>query len=199
MTRLTIYSAFLLSLLLAASSPAADEPIRDVPHPKNPKRIVYLCDASKSMKEKFPIFALELIKAVEALEPDKSFTIIFTVDGKAVALGKDLLAASSENKQKATEFIKKLVPSGISTTIPGLRAAFAVNPDVIYFATDAAFGDRDQAINETRKLNKDKRVKIDTIAFFDRGEAYEIALKQIADENAGLFKFVSSEEIKPRR
>ena len=44
-------------------------------------------------------------------------------------------------------------------------------------------------------MNKDKKVKINTIAFMDRGEEYEKLLKQIADENGGLFKFVSDTEL----
>ena len=64
-----------------------------------------------------------------------------------------------------------------------------------YILTDGDFPNNDQVIAEIRRLNKDKKVKINTIAFMDRGEAYEKLLKQIADENGGLFKFVSDSDL----
>src|SRR4051794_11785638 len=85
---------------------AADEKIRDAPA-TNPKRVVYLCDASKSMKEKFALFGRELSKAIQLLKLEQSFTIIFLVDGKAVSMTKDLVPASPENKRKGVDFIKK--------------------------------------------------------------------------------------------
>lgn len=196
MTRFTILSGLFLFIALIGSSPA-DEPVRDVRPEKNSKRVAYVCDASKSMKDKLAVFRPELIKAIESLKPEQSFTIIFQVDGKAVALGKDLLPASAENKAKAVEFVKKVVPAGASASVPGLRAAFACKPDVIYFTTDGDFADRDRAIAEARALNKDKHVRINTIAVFDREEAYMKVLKQLADENGGLFKFVSKEDLEP--
>ena len=68
---------------------------------------------------------------------------------------------------------------------------------MIYILTDGDFPNNAQVLEELRKLNKDKRVKINTIAFMDRGEAYEKLLKQIADENGGAFKFVSDQELDP--
>ena len=70
-----------------------------------------------------------------------------------------------------------------------------MGPQLIYMLTDGDFPDNNRVIEEIRKLNKDKKVKINTIAFMDRGEQYEKLLKQIADENGGLFKFVSDAEL----
>jgi hypothetical protein len=195
-TRLTIYSALLLSLMLTASSPA-DGPVRDVPPVTNPKRVVFLCDASKTMKDRFAVFAPEITKAVNALEPGQSFNIIFLINGKVVSLGQTLLPASKENKTKAADFVKKAVPAGATTAAPGMRAAFAVKPEVIYFATDGGFTDTDQLIQATHTLNKEKRVRIDTLAIFNRSERYEGVLKQIAEENGGMFKFIGNDERAP--
>jgi hypothetical protein len=98
-------------------------------------------------------------------------------------------------KRKAYDFLDKTAPHGSSDPIPGLKAAFAAQPQLIYMLTDGDFPNNAQLLEELRKLNKDKKVKINTIAFMDRGEEYEKLLKQIADENGGLFKFVSDTEL----
>jgi hypothetical protein len=191
--------ALIASLTIITTARAADEKFRDAPPPDahRPTRIVYLCDASKSMKDKYAVFGPEINKAIQSLDPGQSFTIIFLVDGKAVPMNDKLLSASPENKRKAAEFIDKVTPAGVGDPIPGLRAAFAAKPERIYFATDGGFTNRDELLKEARALNnKEKRpVAINTIAVFDRGEEYEKLLKQIADESGGLFKFVSKADL----
>ena len=196
MTRLTFYATLLLSLALQSLSPAADGPIRDVPPAHNPpRRIVFLCDASKTMKDRWAVFVPEITKGVNALEPGQSFNIIFLINGKVVSMGQNLLPATKENKTRAAAFVQKAVPAGATTAAAGLRAAFAAKPEAIYFTTDGGFTDTDQLIQATHTLNKDKRVRIDTIAVFNRSEKYENVLKQIADENGGMFKFVTNDEV----
>ena len=51
-------------------------------------------------------------------------------------------------------------------------------------------------LEEIRKLNAGKGVRINTIAFMDRGEEYEQLLRTIAEENGGVFKFVSDAEFR---
>jgi len=79
--------------------------------------------------------------------------------------------------------------------IPGLRAAFAAEPQLIYLLTDGDFPNNTAVLEEIRKLNAARRVKINTIAFMDHGEEYERTLKQIADENGGVFRFVGEGEL----
>ena len=66
--------------------------------------------------------------------------------------------------------------------------------------TDGDFPNNAAVIEEVRKLNAtrqgNQKVKINTIAFGDRGEEYEKMLKQVADENGGLFKFVTDSDLK---
>jgi hypothetical protein len=40
-------------------------------------------------------------------------------------------------------------------------------------------------------------VKINTIAFMDRGEEYEKLLNQVAEENGGAFRFIEERELQP--
>lgn len=162
----------------------------------NAMKVVYLCDSSGSMMTKFDTLRQELRKAADGLKPIQSFDIIFFSEDNFVALdNKSLLLATPETKRKAYDFLDKTAPHGSSDPIPGLRAAFATNPQLIYMLTDGDFPNNNQVLEELRKLNKDKKVKINTIAFMDRGEEYEKLLKQIADEHGGLFKFVSDTEL----
>jgi hypothetical protein len=161
----------------------------------NAMQVVYLCDSSGSMMNKFDTLRQELRKAADGLKPIQSFDIIFFSEDKFVALDKQLMLAVPEAKRKAYDFLDKTAPHGSSDPIPGLTAAFAAKPQLIYILTDGDFPNNDQVIAEIRRLNKDKKVKINTIAFMDRGEAYEKLLKQIADENGGLFKFVSDSDL----
>ncbi|MDB5321118.1 MAG: hypothetical protein JWN40_2749 [Phycisphaerales bacterium] len=161
----------------------------------NAMKVVYLCDSSGSMMNKFDTLRQELRKAADTLKPIQSFDIIFFSEDSFVALDKQLMLATPEVKRKAYDFLDKTAPHGSSDPIPGLKAAFATQPQLIYMLTDGDFPNNAQMLEELRKLNKDKKVKINTIAFMDRGEEYEKLLKQIADENGGLFKFVSDSEL----
>jgi hypothetical protein len=161
----------------------------------NAMKVVYLCDSSGSMMNKFDTLRNELRKACDTLKPVQAFDIIFFSEDKFIALDKELLLAVPETKRKAYDFLDKTAPHGSSDPIPGIQAAFKAGPQLIYMLTDGDFPNNQQVIEEIRKLNKDKRVKINTIAFMDRGEAYEKLLKQIADENGGLFKFVSDTDL----
>jgi uncharacterized protein with von Willebrand factor type A (vWA) domain len=147
------------------------------------------------MMNKFDTLRQELRKACDALKPVQAFDIIFFSEDKFLALDRELLLAVPETKRKAYDFLDKTAPHGSSDPIPGIQAAFKAGPQLIYILTDGDFPNNDQVIQEIRKLNKDKKVKINTIAFMDRGEAYEKLLKQIADENGGLFKFVSDTDL----
>lgn len=162
----------------------------------NAMKVLYLCDSSGSMMNKFDTLRMELRKAVDTLKPIQAFDIIFFSEDNYLAMDKGLLNAIPETKRKAYDFLDKTSPHGSSDPIPGLRAAFATQPQLIYMLTDGDFPNNAQVIEEIRKLNAAKKVKINTIAFMDRGEEYEKLLKQIADENGGLFKFVSDSDLR---
>ena len=54
-------------------------------------------------------------------------------------------------------------------------------------------------IDAARKLNENKRVTINAIVLAQPTPACEKALKQLVDENSGIYKFVGDEEIKGNR
>jgi len=161
----------------------------------NAMQVVYLCDSSGSMMNKFDTLRQQLRKAADTLKPIQAFDIMFFSEDTVVALDKQLMLATPETKRKAYDFLDKTAPHGSSDPIPGLRAAFATRPQLVYILTDGDFPNNAQVLEELRKLNRDKKVKINTIAFMDRGEEYEKLLKQIAEENGGVFKFVADADL----
>jgi hypothetical protein len=176
---------------------SSDVAFLNTPPIRGVHRLVFLCDASGSMMNKFDALRQELRKAIDHLRPIQSFDVIFFSADRYVALDKQLVLAIPEAKRKAFDFLDKTAPHDSSDPIPGLRAAFATQPELIYLLTDGDFSNNDQVLEEIRKLNKDKKVQISTIAFMDRGEAYEKLLQQIADDNRGTFKFVSEQDLNP--
>jgi hypothetical protein len=146
---------------------------------------------------KFDTLRQELRKAVDRLKGGQAFDIIFFSADRYVALDEQLLLALPETKRRAFDFLDKTAPHDSSDPIPGLRAAFATKPELIYMLTDGDFPNNAQVLAEIRKLNALHNVKINTIAFMDRGEEYEKLLKQVAEENGGAFKFVEERELQP--
>ncbi|HSI36295.1 MAG TPA: VWA domain-containing protein [Tepidisphaeraceae bacterium] len=164
--------------------------------PGNARRVVYLCDSSGSMMTNFDSLRDQLRRAVDALRPIQEFDVVFFAEDSYKALDRQLVRALPETKRNAHDFLDRVTPSGTSDPLPGLRAAFALQPQLVYLLTDGDFPDNAKTLAEIRKLNADKRVKINTIAFVGRGDEYEKLLKQIADENGGIFKFVDEADMR---
>jgi hypothetical protein len=158
-------------------------------------KVVFLCDASGSMISKFDTLRQELRRAVDRLRPTQQFDIVFFSAERYVALDGQLLYALPENKRRAYDFLEKVAPHDSSNPIPGLRAAFSANPELIYMLTDGDFPNNPELLAEVKKLNARKRVRINTIAFIDPGEEYEKLLGRIATENGGTFKFVAEKDL----
>ena len=76
-----------------------------------------------------------------------------------------------------------------------LEAAFKLQPDVIYFLCDGNFDKRLVDI-VTNDLNKDKKVRINTLMWVSTDPDCEKQLKEIAKKNGGVYKFVSEKDLK---
>ncbi len=161
------------------------------------RKVLFLCDSSGSMMNKFDVLRVEIRKSIDVLRPVQSFDVIFFSNDSFVALDRQLLPAVPETKRKAFEFLEGVTPRSTSDPIPGLRAAFAANPQLIYMLTDGDFPNNQQVLEEVRKLQARRavKIKINTIAFMDRGDDYEKLLKSIAEESGGLFKFVADTDL----
>lgn len=203
-------AAFILTFVAAAGLGRADEPNpyapggdgwREIPSPRKSlghgaKSAVFIIDCSESMKAHSDLLKEQLQKTLEGLPAESSFAIMTFADGKCEMVDKKLLVATPANKQKAHEFLTKMKPKGKPDPIAALRAAFAAKPEAVYLLTAGNFSKNKEVIAEIRKLNDTPKVRIDTIEFCNRDHDCEQLMQEIAEENGGLFKFVSDSELK---
>ncbi|MGB7161492.1 MAG: hypothetical protein WBD40_25760, partial [Tepidisphaeraceae bacterium] len=171
----------------------------------NARRVVYVCDATGTMLGlKFKLLQKQLYKAMDILKPIQGFNVIFFKGGDSDAewsnpFAEELVVANPQNKQKVRGFIETFQVVGKGTNpLPALRLAFAQKPQLVYFLTDGEFNNvvgYDQVLAEVRKLNADKSVKVNTIAFMSEDEKAEQALQTMARENGGRFVKVSDRDL----
>jgi hypothetical protein len=167
----------------------------------NAKRVVYVCDASGSMVNRMAALKNELRRSVEVLQPIQAFNIIFFHEDKVQAASHDgLLMASPGNKEKSATFLTTVQSSGSTDPVPALTLAFHQRPQLVYLLTDGDFPDNNAVIRAIRNLNRDKKVRLNTIAFISSADAeaaksFVAILQQIAKENGGQFKLVSENDV----
>ncbi|HEY7088003.1 MAG TPA: hypothetical protein VH518_07930 [Tepidisphaeraceae bacterium] len=165
----------------------------------NAKRVVYICDASGSMMDVFWRVKNELRKAVEVLKPIQAFNVIFFSDVEITALTKkDLLMATPVNKRKAFELSESMSSAGITDPLPAIRLAFEQQPELIYVLTDGFDNvvSFDAVINEFRKLNPAKKVRVNTILIRSTANAeLEKVVRTIASENGGVCKIIDRQDL----
>lgn len=166
----------------------------------NARFISFVCDASGSMLVKMPALKLELSKVVHNLKPIQSFGVIFFQESASDLKYLDtvLLPANPENKRKFDKFMSEVVTKGQTDPIPGIELAFRQHPQLIYLLTDGDFPDNNAVLAKIRELDKDKKVKINTIAFIDKSDkdvAFKQLLQTIAKETGGTFRLVNEEDL----
>lgn len=168
----------------------------------NARTVAYVCDASGSMMGlRFDLLKVELKKAVDVLSPTQAFNVVFFQEDRAEALSQTMVVANPSNKRLAFEYLDRLPVRSLSNPLPSLRLVFKQQPQLIYLLTDGAFPDNNAVLDEIRKLNREKRTRINTIAFFDPDQLEgdrkmcEDVLRTIASENGGQFKVVFTTDL----
>jgi hypothetical protein len=156
---------------------------------------VYVIDRSASMGLNGCLATAkrELLASLERLPPAARFQVIaynrtanpLAVDGQA-----GLLVASAENKRQAALLVDALDAEGGTDHLPALKQALALQPDVVYFLTDADDLSLDQV--RTVTLLNHGRVVIHTIALTaGREEPGQRPLALLAQGNGGEYLQVS--------
>lgn len=161
------------------------------------RRIVFLCDASGSMIPNFFNVRQELASSIKALRQWQSFNIIFFKLNRAYAMDSAALRMATEtSKQAAAEFAAGFAPEGRTDPLPGIRAAFALQPDMICVITDGFDNAESLAsiMDEFRTQNRFAKVSINTVLIRGSDDPQlEQALRQIAEENGGAFKAIQNQ------
>jgi hypothetical protein len=165
----------------------------------NATKVIYICDASGSMMGVFPRVRFELHRSVDVLRPIQAFNVIFFSDADVTALSKSgLVMANPQNKRKAFELADKTAAAGTTDPLPAIRLAFEQKPELIYVLTDGfdQIVSFDAVIEEFRKLNADKKVKVNTILVRSAGDPeLERVVRTIAAENGGICRIVDRQDM----
>ncbi len=173
--------------------------------PQPARRIAYICDASGSMLNMFDSLRGEIRKSVEALRPYQSFNLyFFQAQGVKVVDAASLMPAVPSNKQKAFDFMDRMSAASETNPIPAIELAFKQGADFIYLLTDGDFNGpgNDAVVKYCAERTKDGKKRIDTIAYIgkeskDNQQDAEFvkALKAIAKDSGGSFRFVRDEDM----
>jgi hypothetical protein len=187
-----------------ATVPATQPTNATFADPGDARQIIFICDASGSMINKFESLKVELNKAIAALQPGRTFNIVVLQDGVPAVLNRtEMVPASLAGKQAAKEFLAKVTASPTTDPMPGLAVAFRHRPDLVYLLTDGDFPDNDAVLKKVRSLNRKaiapRPATIHTIAFTnvkDTDDAFLKLLRTIAEENGGTFRQVLEDHLR---
>ncbi|MEI8194419.1 MAG: vWA domain-containing protein, partial [Phycisphaerae bacterium] len=184
------------------------------PPENNVYRVIYILDRSGGMVSTWRSLNTEVRKEINGLKPIQSFAIVMCgtysnltqqtgYQTPFIVGGTKMLKAERANKDHVLAELENVkVGDGNDGTLPPFEDSFTLafqnKPHLIYFLTDGAFDPK--LLEVIAKLNKDKKVHINTIAYggskdddgTDRAQ-YRVQLRQIAVENGGQFRHVSDD------
>ena len=171
------------------------------PSPAAAKRIIYILDHSKPMSGGFAFAAKELEKVVTQLNPEHSlavFVISDKVDAVFPANLQDLAPVTPQTQLALSEFLKTVAPSNASgdvnaPVLESFKKAFALHAQIIYLVTNDDLSP--ETVQTITRLNQDSKTRIWTVTMFKISEAGEKALKDLAADNDGKFKFVQERDL----
>ncbi|MBC7782592.1 MAG: hypothetical protein H7144_02040 [Burkholderiales bacterium] len=178
----------------------------------NAYKIVFICDATGSMLDRWPVLVRELRTTVARLKPVQTFNVVLFRDGTVLALDKSkLIDASTPNKKKLDEFLAKTGPAGATKPAEAIDLAMKLRPDLVYVLVDPqifttmsetrdAEGNFAQAIRTARG---GQNVRINFVMFHTRNAGKtapenQSAIKKLtemAKEFGGSFANVSLEDL----
>ncbi len=160
-------------------------------------KFVYVIDRSGSMsqRDRLKLAKDELLHSLARLPPEAQFQIIFynlqpammNVGGAA----RRLVPATDQNKRLAGRFMETITPDSGTEHLPALKMSISMEPDVIFFLTDAddlRAGD----VKAATELNKG-RARIHAIAFGIGPEVDgESQLRNLAEKNGGTYRYIDA-------
>ncbi|MDD4890093.1 MAG: VWA domain-containing protein [Phycisphaerae bacterium] len=166
-------------------------------------KVVYVVDKSGSMLRTFDFVKAELVRSVGELAAKQQFHVVMFADGRPMELqigGQcKLQYATADNKNALKEWVKGISPasdSGATDPRQGLERAFKLSngpPQLVYMLTDGLFPR--ETLEMLKKINAEKKVHINTIAFGNDARVAEDLMKKIAEENGGVYKWISDDEL----
>ena len=160
-------------------------------------KFVYVFDRSSSM-EGAPLAAAkrQLLKSIATIDEVQQFHIIFfnqRLLSLNVASGRQRIAfATDRNKEQATRFINQVKADGATDRYLALKHAIALQPDVIFFLSDADDPMTPTQLSAIARLNDRVGAKICVIDFGAGDTAPKSNfLTDLASQSAGEYAYVN--------
>ena len=165
------------------------------------KDIIFVLDTSGSMAEegKMEKARSALLFGIAGLREGDRFNIV-NFAGEEHLFEKGVVEASTDNKKRGEEFVKKLRPTGGTNINDALRASMrqfdsSERPKMLVFLTDGL-----PTVGETNvdKIVKNaKEIKVEGLRLFPFGVGYDVnteLLDKLAAENSGTADYVEPKE-----
>ena len=165
------------------------------------KDIVFVLDTSGSMSDdgKMEKARSALIFGIRGLREGDRFNVI-NFAGEEHLMEAGLISATTANKKRGEEFVKKLEPNGGTNINDALRAALrqfdsSERPKMLVFLTDGlpTVGEADV----DKIIKNAKEIHVDGLHLFPFGVGYDVntrLLDKLAAENAGVSEYVEPKE-----
>ena len=137
----------------------------------------------------------QLVASLQDLQTVHQFQIVFYNDEPSVfnphqPQPPQMLFASDENRKLAEQFVDSIIPAGATRHREALRLALGMQPDVIFFLTDAA--EPQLTASELAEIRRWNRGSTINAIEFGSGPAsgYNNFLVRLAHQNSGEHVYV---------
>ncbi len=155
------------------------------------RSVVFVIDGSMSMglEGSFDAARRELLASIDALSETTRFqVIVYNRNAAPLRINghTDLVLATDANKQAASDLIRKLDPEGDTNHVRALQQAMILQPDAIFFVTDAD-GLRADQVHALTVFNHG-RSTIHAIELNAPRRREQSPLQVLAEQNRGDFR-----------
>lgn len=166
-------------------------------------RLVFLVDASGSLVDSLPQMVSWLGEALDNLEPNEQFTIIFFQQDRAIEVPPAGIQPMTRTYRRALDrdWLSPdkvpILPAGRSNPAEALKLALTYNPSDIYLLSDASFGKstgdttRNEAVQTVVQVLGDAEVRVHGVQFFYQDQEQAGTLQLLAAEFDGTYEFVA--------
>jgi len=163
--------------------------------PLQGETVIYVLDRGDSTRDMFGDLMEACFRSIATLGPQRKFQVIFWNNGSddSYPSGSPSFATKS-NLDAARSTLEEIAPHGKTDIAPAFKKAINASPCTIVIATAKAWDLDDAFVTSIQNMRGGCSAQIHTIALSDPGTS--TALKRVAANNSGQFKFVSESELK---
>jgi len=163
----------------------------------NARRIVFVLDISGSMEgPRLQAAKYELIKAIEGLAKDVSFSIV-VYNNAVAAWQKNLMPATPPNKRLAAQFVYARRGTGSTASYNALEMAFQFDAEAIYFLSDGKpnvgkIVAPTDIVATISQANRSRRISVYAIGIAPGlpDGPFDTFLRTLAEQNFGAYRRV---------